>query len=103
MLSFRKFLLENTPLPHIDFDTWHGKAFRLAVTPPGKSANSKGEIISDEPGRVSIVTPENGDAWHWPDAHPDTVEHFRKNWSEIQTTLGDYKRGQIDRVIQTMS
>jgi len=93
----------NTP-PHIDFDTWHGKAFRLATTPPGKSVNAEGEPISDERGRVSIVTPENGDAWHhWPDAHPDTVKHFRENWREIQTTLGGHKRGQIDRVIGLLS
>lgn len=88
---------------HIDFDKWHGKAFRLVTTPPGKSVNAEGEPISDEPGRVSVVTPENGDAWkNWPDAHPDTVRHFRKNWQEIQTTLLPYKRGQIDRAIESL-
>lgn len=100
MLSFRQFLIESLSHPHIDFDTWHGKAFRVVTTPSGQSVSSTtGEVIPDEPGRVSIVTPENGDAWHWPDAHPDTIEHFRKNWSEIQTNLADHKRSQIQRAI----
>ena len=83
----------------IDFDKWHGKAFKIVTTPPGKSAASHTDStpIADEPGRVSIVTPENGDAWNWPDAPQETIDNFRSNWSDIQGGIGGYKMDQIRR------
>lgn len=83
----------------IDFDKWHGKAFKIVTTPPGMSVKSTtdGTPIADEPGRVSIVTPENGDSWNWPDAPAETVNNFKKNWGSIQGGIGGYKMDQIRR------
>lgn len=87
---------------NIDFDKWHGKAFKVVTTPPGKSVASgtDGTPIADEPGRVSIVTPENGDAWNWPDAPAETVSNFKQNWGQVQKDMSGpygYKMDQIRR------
>ena len=84
----------------IDFDTWHEKAFRIATTPSGAAINGKGETLPDEPGRWSIVTPENGDAWHWPAAPKETITTARDNWHHITSDPGaDYKMQQIRRAM----
>jgi ADP-ribose pyrophosphatase YjhB (NUDIX family) len=87
---------DNTP---IDFDKWHGKAFKIVTTPPGQSVASHTDStpIADEPGRVSIVTPENGASWNWPAAPQETINNFRQNWSSIQGGIGGYKMDQIRR------
>lgn len=91
-----KAALDNTA---IDFDKWHGKAFKIVTTPPGKSvvSNTDATPIADAPGRVSIVTPENGDSWNWPAAPQETVNNFRSNWGNIQGGIGGYKMDQIRR------
>lgn len=83
----------------IDFDKWHGKAFKIVTTPPGQSVASHTDStpIPDEPGRVSIVTPENGASWNWPAAPQETVNNFRQNWSSIQGGIPGYKMDQIRR------
>jgi ADP-ribose pyrophosphatase YjhB (NUDIX family)/shikimate kinase len=87
----------------IEFDKWHGKAFKIVTTPPGKSrarslsGTEDGPPIADEPGRVSIVTPENGDSWNWPAAPQETINNFRSNWGNIQGGIGGYKMEQIRR------
>lgn len=86
------------PEQFIDFDKWHGKAFRIAVTPSGRSSTKGGETINDEMGRLSIVTPENGDAWDWPSASPEQIDTMRRNWGNIQSDKGGkYKMDQIRR------
>ena len=87
---------------NIDFDKWHGKAFKVVTTPPGKSvaSHTDGTPIADEPGRVSIVTPENGDARNWPDAPAETVSNFKQNWGQVQKDMSGpygYKMDQIRR------
>lgn len=86
----------------IDFDQWHGKAFKIVSTPEGKAVKSHtdGTPIANEPGQVSIVTPENGDAWNWPDAPAETVNNFKKNWGSIQGGIAGYKMDQIRRGMQ---
>ena len=86
------------PDQFIDFDKWHGKAFKIAVTPSGKSSTKDGKVIPDEAGRMSIVTPENGDAWNWPSASDEQVSTMRTNWDAIQQDAGgQYKMDQIRR------
>ena len=91
----------------IDFDKWHGKAFKIVTTPAGKSVARNttglgdGTPIADDPGRVSIVTPENGASWDWPDAPAETVNNFKKNWAQIQPGVGGYKMDQIRRAMQS--
>lgn len=85
----------------VDFDKWHGKAFKIVTTPPGMSVKSHtdGTPVANEPGQVSIVTPENGAAWNWPDAPAETVNNFRQNWESIQGGIGGYKMSQIQRAM----
>jgi hypothetical protein len=72
--------------PYLKFDELHGKAFRVAQTPPGQAKDSRTkEILPDDPNRYSIVTPQNGDAWDWPDAPPEAVQHAKLNWKQFMT------------------
>jgi hypothetical protein len=81
---------------HINWNQHYGKAFRVAVTPKGASVSMDGKNIPDEEGRVSIVTPANGDAWtDWEEAPEHVVNSFKSNWGSIQKTLADHKYGQI--------
>lgn len=83
---------------HIDFDTWHGKAFRIVTTPSGHATDDEGNVLSDDPNRWSIVTPENGDAWNWATAPKKHINQARKLWSEIQADPeAKYKMDQIRR------
>jgi len=86
-------------LNYIQFGKWNGKAFRIAQTPSGRATDSKtGKVLPDEPGRWSIVTPENGEAFHWPAADKRSVKMARKNWGRIQKDPGSqYKMDQIRR------
>jgi hypothetical protein len=84
-------------LSYIQFGKYHGKAFRIAQTPAGKSTRGN-EVIPDAPGRISIVTPENGEAWNWPSANKSQVKMMRKNWGQIQKDPSSkYKMDQIRR------
>lgn len=65
----------------VDFDSQLGKSFRVAQTPSGAARNSRtGEVLPDDPNRYSFVTPQNGDAWHWPDASPEAHEDAKKSF-----------------------
>ena len=67
---------------NIDWDTYYGKAFRLTKAPVE--------------GKLSIVTPENGDAWtDWEEANQESTEFFKKHWETLQDSLADYKYSQI--------
>ena len=82
---------------YIQFGKYHGKAFRIVQTPPGMSTRD-GKTIPDEPGRISIVTPENGESFHWPAADKGQVKMMRKNWGAIQKNpKSQYKMDQIRR------
>ena len=87
-------------LSYIQFGKEHGKSFRIVKTPAGMST-SDGKTIPDAPGRISIVTPENGDSFNWPKADKGQIKMMRKNWSKIQKDPGSqYKMNQIRRSMQ---
>lgn len=88
---------------HINWDQHYGKAFRIAKTPSGAAyplgAKEGDKPLPDDPNRISIVTPENAEAWtDWPDASEEHVSMMRKNWDSIQTDpQSQYKMDQIRR------
>jgi len=87
-------------LSYIQFGKEHGKSFRIVKTPAGMSTRD-GKTIPDAPGRISIVTPENGDSFNWPKADKGQTKMMRKNWSKIQKDPGSqYKMNQIRRSMQ---
>lgn len=74
---------------HLDFDTLYGKAFRLVHTPEGATDNW-------HEGLISVVTPENSNAWtDWIEVPKETINKFREN--NVLSNLADYKRQQIIR------
>ena len=82
---------------YIQFGKEHGKSFRIVQTPSGMSTRD-GKTIPDAPGRISIVTPENGESFNWPAADKKQVKMMRKNWGKIQKAPGSqYKMDQIRR------
>jgi hypothetical protein len=90
--SIWKGVNENTQ-KYINWNENYGKTFKIVSTPKG--AQSEGEW---NPDLVSIVTPENGGAWNnWKEVSQDVLNHFKKNWDEIQKSLGDHKYNQIIR------
>jgi len=85
---------------HISFNRWHGTAFRIAQTPEGAAHSTTGEKLPHDPDRWSIVTPENGDAFHWPAARKELQVVAKKRWNDIQKDPGtQYKMDQIRRSI----
>ena len=81
---------------HINWDQHYGKAFRVVTTPPQASVSMDGKNIPDEDGRVSIVTPANGESWNdWKEAPSEVVDNFKSNWGNIQKGLADHKYDQI--------
>lgn len=84
---------------YIQFGKEHGKSFRVVKTPSGRATDSKtGAVLPDNPKRISIVTPENGESFHWPAADKKQVKMIRKNWGKIQKDPGSkYKMDQIRR------
>jgi hypothetical protein len=87
-------------LSYIQFGKEHGKSFRIVKTPAGMSTRD-GKTIPDAPGRISIVTPENGESFNWPAADKGQVKMMRKNWGKIQKDPGSqYKMNQIRRSMQ---
>jgi hypothetical protein len=88
-------------LSYIQFGKHNGSAFRVVKTPSGKATDFKtGAVLPDDPKRISIVTPENGESFHWPAADKKQVKMIRKNWGKIQKDPGtQYKMDQIRRSI----
>jgi hypothetical protein len=96
---------------NIDFDTWHGKAFKIVTTPSGHATDDKGKILPDDPDRWSIVTPENTEhdypmdtctgcnAWEdWKTAPKKHINLARKRWNDIlKDPNAKYKVDQIRR------
>lgn len=81
----------------VDFDSQLGKSFRVAQTPSGAARDYRtGEVLPDDPNRYSIVTPQNGDAWKWPDASPEAHAIAKKNFDKLFTDRrSKYKGRQI--------
>lgn len=79
---------------YIDWDKNYGKSFKVVHTPEG--AQSSGEW---NPDLVSIVTPENTNAWSdWEELPFDDLKEWKKNWDNIQSAgLGVHKYNQIIR------
>jgi hypothetical protein len=86
---------------HISFNRWHGRAFRIAQTPSGRATDrDTGQVLPDDPDRWSIVTPENGESFHWPAARKDLQVMAKKHWNSIQADPeAQYKMDQIRRSI----
>jgi len=70
----------------VDFDSQLGKSFRVTQTPSGRATDSRtGEVLPDNPDRYSIVTPQNGEAWNWPEASPEAHADAKKNFGKLFT------------------
>ena len=70
----------------LNHDAEYGKAFRYACTPTDKESNPDG-------GAISIVTPENGDAWfNWKPVSVSDTLMMRSRWMQAkeENTLEDW-------------
>ena len=99
--SIRRILREETePISndmgekyYISWDENYGKSFKLVKTPYGAQSGGKWE-----PNLVSIVTPENTNAWYeWEELSDEKLDMWKENWDNIQKTLGNHKYNQIIR------
>lgn len=98
MKSFKQFCLESRQ--NIDWDSNYGKTFKIVQTPKGRQS----EGTEWSPDLVSVVTPENGDAWTgWKSAKPEVINNWKNNWEKIQKSLGQHKYDQIIRSAQKLS
>ena len=79
---------------HIDWDENYGKSFKLVHTPEGTQSG-----VEWTPDLISIVTPENTDAWYeWEELPEEKLMGWKENWDNIQkTTLAVHKYNQIVR------
>lgn len=92
MKTFKKFFTESRQ--HIDWNSNYGNTFKIVYTPEGRQ--SAGATWS--PDLVSVVTPENGDAWTtWKEVSPQLLAQWKNNWNDIQQSLGQHKYDQILR------
>jgi len=78
---------------YISWDENYGKSFKLVKTPYGAQSGGKWK-----PNLVSIVTPENTNAWYeWEELSDEKLNMWKENWNNIQKTLGNHKYNQIIR------
>lgn len=92
MKTFKQFISESNR-QYIDWNANYGKTFKLVHTSEGKQSSGKWS-----PDLISVVTPENGDAWKdWQEVDQDTLSNWKDNWDQIQKSLGDHKYDQIIR------
>jgi hypothetical protein len=70
---------KNYPRKKFNVHSEMGKSWK-AVTPPNSFDFKTGAPLPVEPGTISIVTPENGDAWtKWPEhTDPDKIRMAKK-------------------------
>ena len=70
---------KNYPRKKFNVHSEMGKSWK-AVTPPNSFDLKTGEPRPVQPGAISIVTPENGDAWtNWPEhTDPNTIRMAKK-------------------------
>jgi hypothetical protein len=78
---------------YIDWDENYGNSFKIVHTPEG--AQTGGEW---NPDLISIVTPENTNAWYeWEELPEEKLMGWKENWDGIQKGLGTHKYNQIVR------
>jgi hypothetical protein len=79
---------------YIDWDENYGNSFKIVHTPEG--AQTGGEW---NPDLISIVTPENTNAWYeWEELPEEKLMGWKGNWDNIQkTALAVHKYNQIVR------
>lgn len=91
-------ILENREF--IDWNKNYGKTFKLVHTPEGRQS----EGSEWTPDLISVVTPENGDAWNsWKEVPSEILSKWKLNWKQIQKSLGQHKYDQIIRSGQKLS
>jgi len=100
--TIRRILKEETEQPilnkfnkkyYIDWDKNYGKSFKLVYTPEGAQSG-----VEWTPDLISIVTPENTNAWYeWEELSDEKLDMWKENWDNIQKTLGNHKYNQIIR------
>jgi len=89
MKTFKEFIIESRQ--PIDWNSNYGKTFKIVHTPEGRQ--SSGEW---NPDLVSVVTPENGDAWtDWKEVSSTLLAQWKAKWNQIQKSLGQHKYDQI--------
>lgn len=87
----------------IPFDKYLGKAFKVATPPADKVTDMRGRPLVATPDTYSIVTPENGDAWNWPEARPEHIQHAKLQWKQFNNSkMSRYKKNQILRSISKL-
>ena len=92
MKTFKDFFTESRQ--PIDWNSNYGKTFKIVHTPEGRQ--SAGTTWSSD--LVSVVTPENGDAWTaWKEVSPQLLAQWKNNWNNIQQSLAQHKYDQIIR------
>jgi hypothetical protein len=107
---------KNYPRKKFNVHAEMGKSWK-AVTPPNSFDMKTGAPLPVQPGAISIVTPENGDAWtNWPEhTDPDKIRMAKKlvknNLTReaqksrdpkvrMQSRQASYKANQIQSAIQ---
>ncbi len=79
---------------YIDWDDNYGISFKIVHTPEGAQSG-----VEWNPDLVSIVTPENTNAWfEWEELPEKKLIRWKRNWDDIQkTALATHKYNQIVR------
>jgi len=78
---------------YIDWDENYGNSFKIVYTPEGAQTGDEWN-----PNLISIVTPENTNAWYeWEELSPKKLSKWKDRWDDIQKSLGDHKYNQIVR------
>ena len=79
---------------YIDWDKNYGKSFKLVYTPEGAQSG-----VEWTPDLISIVTPENTNAWYeWEELPMEKLMGWKEKWDGIQkTALAVHKYKQIVR------
>jgi len=78
---------------YIDWDENYGNSFKIVHTPEGTQTGGEWN-----PDLISIVTPENTNAWYeWEELPEEKLIGWKENWDGIQKGLGVHKYNQIIR------
>jgi len=92
MKTFKEFFTESRQ--PIDWDSNYGKTFKIVHTPKGRQSTG----ATWTPDLVSVVTPENEDAWtSWKEVPSTLLTQWKSKWNQIQKSLGQHKYDQIIR------
>ena len=73
-----------------DWNKHYGKAFRFAKTPANAVTGGAA------PGTISLVTPENCDAWDsWDSVDENHLSTLQGKWNSMWENAGGYKQRQV--------